>query len=306
MKFGYYPGCSLLGSSREYNESIQAIAPRLGWILADIPDWNCCGASAAHNLNHALSLSLPARVLALAEKEGLTEIMVPCAACFNRLTMAYHELSADKALRQQINTIIELDYQAKAHPINFIDVLERSLTADILKDIVPFKHKVACYYGCLMVRPARVLEPERGEDPMGLDRIMAKLGATPIDWAFKVECCGAGLSISRTETVAKLSNRILDDAVSRGAEAIIVACPMCHTNLDMRRKEIERLARRRYGLPVIYITQAIGLALGIEPKKLGLQRHFVPVTFPSADESVEKKVKSESTTSEVPTTASRE
>ena len=143
----------------------------------------------------------------------------------------------------------------------------------------PFARRVACYYGCLLVRPAGVVNFDRPEEPRSMDLLMTKIGATPIDWAFKTECCGAGFSVSRTDLVAKLSGLILDDAVARGAEAMIVACPMCHLNLDMRRPNIEKRSGKKYNIPVIYITQALGLAMGIAPKKLGLQRHKVAVRF---------------------------
>jgi heterodisulfide reductase subunit B len=114
-----------------------------------------------------------------------------------------------------------------------------------------------------------------------MDEVMQAIGAEPIDWAFKVECCGAGMTLARTELVAKLCARILDDAEGRGAEAVIAACPMCHANLDMRRGDIEKAAGRKFDIPVMYITQAIGLALGIDPGRLGLHRHMVPVVFKS-------------------------
>ncbi|HNX98140.1 MAG TPA: heterodisulfide reductase-related iron-sulfur binding cluster, partial [Candidatus Aminicenantes bacterium] len=151
----------------------------------------------------------------------------------------------------------------------------------------PFAHKVACYYGCMMVRPHKILGFDRPEDPESMDELMKKIGANPLDWAFKVECCGAGFSVSRTDLVAKLSGRILDDAVTRGAEALVVACPMCQSNLDMRRKAIDKYLGRETGIPVIYVTQAIGLALGIDERKLGLQRHFVPVRFAEAGSAAE-------------------
>ena len=120
---------------------------------------------------------------------------------------------------------------------------------------------------------------DRPEDPQSMEGIMKKIGATPLDWAFKVECCGAGFSVSRTDLVVKLSSKILDDAVRRNAEAIVVACPMCHSNLDMRRKKIHKFLKKKYSIPIIFITQAVGLAMGIKRKKLGLHRHLVPVIF---------------------------
>ncbi|KPK95670.1 heterodisulfide reductase subunit B [bacterium SM23_31] len=290
MRLGYFPGCSLLGTAREYDESLRAISHKTGIELFEIPDWNCCGASAAHCINHDLSLALPARILALAEKEKLEEILVPCAACFNRLDVVRHELISDEKLRQRISGIIEMDFQGNIKVINIIEALSR-IPSDGLKEQIlkPFQYTVACYYGCLLVRPPKIVNFDRAEDPQIMDDVMKKIGADTIDWAYKVECCGAGFSVSRTDIVAKLSGKIIKDAVQRGAEAIIVACPMCHSNLDMRRSEIERLEGRKYSIPVLYITQAIGLALGISNKKLGLHRHIVPVKLPLKVKTVVEK-----------------
>jgi heterodisulfide reductase subunit B len=283
MRIGYYPGCSLKGSSREYAESLLAVAPALDLELVEIEDWNCCGASAAHNLNHLLSLALPVRALATAEKQGLEEILVPCAACYSHLMTAYQTVLDDEAERKRIVNVIEMDIQGNARPLNILQVLEKAMTREINGRFTqPFDFKVACYYGCLLVRPPKLVNFDQAEDPQVMDQLMQKLGATPIDWAFKTECCGAGFSVPRTDLVAKMCGQILEDAVSRGAEAIIVACPMCHSNLDMRRSHIERLAKKKYGIPVLYITQAIGLAMGMDAKTLGLQRHIVKVNLPKA------------------------
>jgi heterodisulfide reductase subunit B len=280
MKLGFYPGCSMQGSSPEYNESLKAIIRRLNIPMEVIADWNCCGATAAHNLNKSLALALPARIIALAEQQGLEEILVPCAACYNRLCMVQHELQDKPGEMQKVNEEILLTYKGNIRILNILQFLDKYLVPSLNDKIAnPFKHKVACYYGCLLVRPQNILKAERYEDPQGMDTIMAKLGADPIDWAFKTDCCGAGLSVSRTDLVVKLSGEILEDASLRGAEAMIVACPMCHSNLDMRRKAINKLRKEPIDMPVIYITQAIGLAMGIDAKELGLKRHFVPANI---------------------------
>ena len=278
MKTGFYPGCSMKGSAREYSESLLAVAGALGRTLPEVPDWNCCGATAAHNLDHDLALALPARILAAAEKDGMDEVLVPCAACYSRLSVTRHELLENDALRRKISGMVEADYSGTARVLNIIEWL--AAVPDLESRVNhPFARKVACYYGCLLVRPAGVVKFDRPEEPQSMDLLMKKLGADPIDWAFKTECCGAGFSVSRTDLVARLSGLILEDAVARGAEAVIVACPMCHLNLDMRRPNIEKRAGRKFHIPVIYITQAVGLAMGLAPKKLGLQRHKVPVKF---------------------------
>jgi len=277
MKLGYFPGCSLESSAREYKESLQAIAPLLDLELCEVADWNCCGATAAHSVNRKLALALPARTLALAERAGFDELLVPCSACFSRLAATRRDLLADESLRQEITSIIELDYVGSTKVVSVVDVLSRALPTVRAKTIAPFAHKVACYYGCYLTRPASLTTCVRPEDPQEMEAIAAAAGATPVDWAFKVECCGAALSVSRTATVAELAGRIVADAAERGAEALVVACPLCHTNLDLRRPAIERHRGASYALPVLYITQLVGLALGLAGRTLGLHRHHVPV-----------------------------
>jgi heterodisulfide reductase subunit B2 len=278
MILGLYPGCSLKGSSRDYTESVLAISKAFDIELQEISDWNCCGATAAHNLNKELSLALPARILALAEKQGMQEIVVPCAACYSRLAITIHELEEHPELKKKISQAIGMEYKGTTEILNVIQMLDKYILPKVEGRIIkPFEHKVACYYGCLLVRPHQVLQFDREEDPQSMDVLMTKIGATSIDWAFKTECCGAGLSISRTDTVGRLSGNIIKDAVDSGAEAVIVACPMCHSNLDMRRPVINSFLAQNITIPVLYITQALGMALGIEKKELGIQRHYVPV-----------------------------
>lgn len=295
MKIGLYPGCSLEGSSREYAESLRAIAPHLGLELEEIEGWNCCGASSAHQLDHTLSLALPARILAQAEKQKFPELLVPCAACYNRLASTKNDLAYDTVTCSKVTDLINMPYTGATIVQNILEVLNLVLTPDVQKRLpVAFPHKVVCYYGCLLVRPAGVVHAERMEDPMQMDDLMKRIGATPLDWGMKTECCGASLSITRTDIVGKLCGNILEDATMRGAEAIIVACPMCHSNLDMRRKEIERVTGKKFSIPVVYITQAIGMALGLDAKSLGLHRHFVEVSVHGKNK-VQQNVSSPST-----------
>jgi len=280
MKIGIYPGCSLTGSARDYNESVFALAEAFGLKLEQVPDWNCCGATAAHNLNKDLSLALPARILSLAEQNGMDDIIVPCAACYNRLTVTKNELKKDPELKNRISELIEMNYSGTSRIINVVEWIDKYIVPELEGKIVkPFGHKVACYYGCLLVRPYKVLGYDRPEDPQSMDLVMTKIGATPVYYPYKTECCGAGFSISRTDIVADLSGKIIDDAESRGAEAIIVACPMCHSNLDMRRNDINKYWNKKFEIPVIFITQAVGLALGLSAEKVGLKRHFVDVNI---------------------------
>ncbi len=281
MKIGFYPGCSMKGGAREYQESVSALARVFDIELVEIPDWNCCGATAAHNLNKELSLSLPARIMALAEREGLTDIVVPCAACYNRLSLVQHELGADATLKSKVCSIIDLKYEGTTQILNIIQFIDKYITDKLEEKVVkPFNYNAACYYGCLLVRPHAILNFDRVEDPQSMDVLVTKAGGNAIDWAFKTECCGAGMSVSRTDTVARLSGEIMKDANDRKADFIIVACPMCHSNLDMRRPEINKYLGENITMPVLYISQVLGLAVGLDAKTLGLNRHMTEVIFP--------------------------
>lgn len=277
MRIGYYPGCSLQGSGKEYSDSLFAVAEKCGVQLEEVKDWNCCGASAAHSLNHDLAVALPARTLALAEKQGLEQILVPCAACFGRLATAQQELVSSEAMQTKISDYLEMPVKGSARILTVFEFLQEHIFPVADQHIVnKLNHKTACYYGCLLSRPKELTRLERPEDPMEMEQVMERTGATPIDWAFKTECCGAGLSVSRTDIVARLSAKIVEDAVSRGAESIVVACPMCQMNLDLRRPEINRQLGKKTDIPVLFVTQALGLSMGIEADKLGLNSHFVP------------------------------
>jgi len=290
MKIGLYPGCSLKGGSTEYQASVVALAKVFDIELVEIPDWNCCGATAAHNLSKELSLSLPARILALAEKAGLDDIVVPCAACYNRLSSTQHELAGNEQMVAKINARIDVPYHGTSHILNVIQFIEKYIADRLEEKIVkPFHYKTACYYGCLLVRPHAILQFDRVEDPQSMDKLVARAGGTVIDWAFKTECCGAGLSVSRTDTVARLSGKIIRDAADREAEVMVVACPMCHSNLDMRRPEINKYLKERIDMPVLYISQVLGLAVGLDAKTLGFNHHMTAVHLPAREDAQTQK-----------------
>lgn len=276
MKLGYYPGCSLEGTSKEYNDSLLAIAEKCGIELVEIKDWNCCGSSAAHNLNHELAIALPARPLALAEEQGFTEIVVPCAACYSRLAMSQFEINNNANFKTQIEGYLEKKLSSTLTILSAIDFLQKYIYPVADKYIInKLDQKFACYYGCLLTRPKEISTIERYEDPLLMEEAILKIGGKPVEWSFKTECCGAGFTISKTDFVAKLSGKILENAVANGADSIVVACPMCHSNLDMRRPDIKKQINKDIQIPVLFITQALGLSMGISAEKLGMNKHFV-------------------------------
>ncbi len=277
MRLAYYPGCSLDGTSIEYGMSTQEMAKLLGIDLWEIPDWNCCGASSAHQTNHLLAISLPARTLAIAEKEGL-DVLAPCAACYNRMRATESEVRASSKIRGQVEEAIGMPYQATQSTISVLELLADQYGLDNLASKVtnPLKGMTpACYYGCLLVRPVEITGFDDPEDPQSMDKIMQALGASPVDWSYKSECCGAGLGVTQTEICLEMTYKILKNAKEMGADSIVTACPICHLNLDMRQKTIEKKYQTEFNLPVYYVTELVAIACGAKPPTVGTNRHFV-------------------------------
>ncbi len=276
MRTGYFPGCSLHGTAREFDESLRAVASAIGVPLAEIEDWNCCGASSAHVTGHRLAVALPARNLALAEAQGLEQVLAPCAACYSRLAKARRAIQEDEALRREMPDILGRPFRNAVSVRNILEFLTDALPLiqpRIVRQLGGLR--LACYYGCLLVRPASITTSEDPEHPTAMEQIASACGATPVPWHMGLECCGGSLSVSRTGSVIRLGRAILDAARKAGAEALLVGCPMCHSNLDFRQRAMARDGQPP--LPVLYVTELVGLALGIEPGGLGLDRHFVSV-----------------------------
>jgi heterodisulfide reductase subunit B2 len=276
MNVGYYPGCSLHATAREYAESLKAIAAALDIKFDEVKDWACCGATAAHSTNHLLSVALPARTLMLAEKQKLDKVFAPCAACYNRLASARHAIAQDKNIAEQVQNILGQTFQNSVAVISIAQLLSE-MTSQIKEKCKSSlgNLKVACYYGCLLVRPPEICNFDDPEAPSSLENIAAAAGATPVKWDMALECCGGGFSLSRTASVVRLSRAILQSARSAGAQALVVACPMCHSNLDFRQQAINQRDNAVEPMPILFLSQLVGLGLGLDPARLGLERHFV-------------------------------
>jgi heterodisulfide reductase subunit B2 len=277
MNMGYYPGCSLTGTGREYDLSLRAVVARLGVELQEIRDWSCCGATSAHVTNHLLATALPARNLLLAHKQSMKEVMAPCAACYNRLLAAQQAIATSGEMKRKVEYVLEEEYREGVEVLNIVQFFER-IGADVIRSRVHTDLsglKVACYYGCLLVRPHALTGFDDAEHPTSMERLIEATGATSVDWNFKTECCGAAHSIARMDIVVDLSKKILDDARLHGADLVVVACPMCHSNLDMRQRNMRRKDATHKDVPVLYLSEFLGLALGCDPASLGLDLHFV-------------------------------
>ncbi len=278
MKYAYYPGCSLHSTAKEYDRSLCAVCEKVGIELEEVKNWICCGSTPAHTTSKLLSLALPLKNLAEIEKSGFNEVIVPCAACFSRFKIALHEIDNDPQLAMEMEGIIEHKFREGVKVHHPLDILSNNMGLGKLTELVKndlTRLKVVCYYGCLLTRPPKAMEFDNCEYPQSMDKILQALGVSTLDWSYKTDCCGASFALTRTEIVLKLSRDILEEAKSVGADAIVVACPMCHVNLDTRQEEIEEKYRVTYHLPIFYFTQLMGLAFDIPVEKLLLKRHLV-------------------------------
>jgi heterodisulfide reductase subunit B len=280
-QIGYYPGCSLHLMAAEYDHAIKAVAQKLNLELIEPAGWRCCGSSPAHRTDPDLALRLPMQNLALMEQMGLDEVMLPCAMCFNRFRTALYETAHEPALKSKIESDIDYHFKDTIVVRSLLDVLVNQIGLDKISEQVTRRLaglKVACYYGCLLTRPPKVTQAEQPEYPMMMDHLMSALGATPIEWGSKTVCCGASLSATRTEIALDLSARILADARAAGAEAVVVACPLCHANLDGRQQQILNAAapeNESGQIPIFYFTQLIALAFGLGEKAAALSKNMI-------------------------------
>ncbi|MEM5788209.1 MAG: CoB--CoM heterodisulfide reductase iron-sulfur subunit B family protein [Syntrophobacteraceae bacterium] len=273
-RYAYYPGCSGLGTSKEYDSSTRAVCSALGLDLVDIPDWSCCGSSPAHALDHSLSAALAARNLELVESQGLDVAITPCPSCLTNLKTSSHRMETEK-FREKVNLLLDTPYNGTVKSMSVLQVLIEQVGMEAIAARVsrPLKGlRLAPYYGCIMNRPPEVMEFDDPENPTAMDKILTALGAEVVPFPLKVECCGASYGVPRKDIVARLSGKLLSCARDLGADAMVVACPMCQMNLDLRQEQVGKAMGVQFSLPVIYITQAIGFALQLPAKNLGLNK----------------------------------
>jgi heterodisulfide reductase subunit B2 len=287
MRYAYYPGCSAESTARDMHQSTLAVAKALGIDLQEPRGWTCCGATAGHQTDRLLAVSLPAANLTKVQDMKL-DMVVNCAACYNRMKVANHEISAHPEIRKGVRDALDRDYDGSVKVRHLVEVLSEDVGLETIADALKRSLnglKVACYYGCLLVRPPGILKFDDPENPTCLDRLVTVMGGQSLDWPCKVECCGGGLSLSRTDVVVQLTESVLDMACRAGADCIAVSCPMCQVNLDLRQQDINQQTGKNYQMPIVYITQLLGLCLGISAHELGFNKLMVPAS------GVLKKVK---------------
>jgi len=280
-RIAYYPGCSLHSTSTEMDASFKVSAAALGVELSEIPGWECCGNTAAHSAGHVLATALPANELAKVRQDmGLDSVAVPCAACFSRFKATQRECDDDR-VRGEIARVIGRAVSTDVDVLNLIDVYRDVVGLDALRARVvrPFTGmRAAAYYGCLLTRPPKVTQAADHEYPTGMEDVIAATGAEPVEWGYKTDCCGASLALCEQDVVINLTRKVLVNARDCGAEVVVTACPLCQVNLDTRQADITaKLDPAWQPIPVLYLSQLVGMAIGIDGKSLGFNKHMVPV-----------------------------
>lgn len=268
--YSYYPGCSLHSTGLEYGLSTRAVFQHLELELIELPNWNCCGASSAHSLNHTLGIALPARNLAIAQESGL-DLVTPCAACFSRMKNADYALRTDLEMRAKIETVVGFQYTGQVAIRPGIAVLYEDCGIDQIQEMakVPLTGlRVVPYYGCLLVRPPHVTQFDDPDDPIVMTKLLRALGAEVMPWSYATDCCGAGLSLSRSDVVQNLVGRLVSGAREAHAQALVTACPLCQVNLEMRQTVESKI-------PAFYITELMGLAFGLPEARKWWSKHLV-------------------------------
>lgn len=275
MKFSYYPGCTLHSTAVEYDTSTKAVCRVLGIELVPIPGWACCGATSAHSVNELLAYALPAHTINNADQPA---IIAPCAACYNRLRYTDYALNGNVELRRRVEEVLGKPYKTGVAIRHLLDVIANDISIADIKNLVktPLTGlRVVCYYGCLLTRPRAVAAFDDMEEPRAMDRLMAACGAEVSDWPHRTLCCGAAFSLSRTDIVYRMTGKILAAAARAGADAVVVACPMCQSNLDLRQKKIRHDIKLPREIPCVYFTQLLGLAFNIPVKELAFDKLLV-------------------------------
>ena len=269
MKYSYYPGCVQHGTAVDYRRSVEAVFSRLGIELEELKNWNCCGA--LHVPDRNVRVALSARTLASAKALDLT---TPCNLCYSNLMRANAALE-DNAVKNKINEALAAKYEGNARVKHLLEVIVKDLGLEKLAQQVkiPLKIKAVPYYGCLLTRPENRFDSP--ENPKSLDNLIASLGAEPVKYYYKTKCCGGPILLTNEDLALSLAKDILTMAKDSGADCMVVTCPMCHLQLDAKQKAVESKYNLKLELPVVYFTQLIGLAMGLEPHELGLDRHLV-------------------------------
>jgi heterodisulfide reductase subunit B len=275
--YSYYPGCSAEATASPLGISVLPVAKALDIDLAELEDWNCCGSTPYNSVNKLEAGAMAARNLALAEKTGL-DLVTPCSNCYVVLASLNTNLKELPSFRENVNEALaagNLTYGGGVKVRHLAEVLYTDITPEGISSKVtrPLKGlKVAAYYGCQLVRPNGFDDPE---SPHSLDELVTSLGAEAVPWELKARCCGSSLIMPEPDVALGLINKLLKNAQARGAQCLVTPCPLCQINLDAYQSQVNSKFNTSYNLPVLFVTQLIGVALGLPAKELALEKNIV-------------------------------
>ena len=275
MKISYYPGCTLKTKARNLEDSALACMDALGLEYEELPRWNCCGAVYSLADDDLIHLIAPVRDLIRAKERGADTVMTLCSMCYNTLARANRLMAEDEEKRYTINQFMdeEPDYAGELRVVHMLDFLRDEYGWDKLKEKVKVPlagFKLAPYYGCTLTRPKEVAL-DTPDNPRVLQDFLSAIGAEPVEFSSSIECCGTYQALGNPDAALKLSHGILDDATTHGAEALVLACPLCDFNLGRRQDQILQKYENATEVPVYYFTQLLAVALGVAPEAVGLE-----------------------------------
>jgi heterodisulfide reductase subunit B len=277
-EYAYFPGCSLEKMAINYHQSAMETSRKLGIMLKELEDWNCCGATTYSHVDELLAHTLSARNIAMAEQAGL-DLVAPCSACYKNTYFTNKYLQEDPDLADHINYALEeddLNFTGSINVKHLMEVLVYDVGLEEIKSKVekPLEGlRVAPYYGCQILRPRK--NGEEVENPDFFESLLSAIGAEPVDYALKAYCCGGSLILTSREAALNMCRNLLHNAVDRGAAMIATVCPMCQINLECYQALVNQEYGTDFKMPIVYFTQLVGLALGIKPRKLGIGKELI-------------------------------
>lgn len=277
--YSYFPGCCMYEDSRAYDLSARAVAKVLDIDLAELEDWNCCGSTPYTVVDELSAFCCCARNLALAEKRGL-DLVAACSDCYLILNRTNQHFEEYPEVRRKIEEALAtggLEYHGTVKVRHILDVVANDISSADIKAKIKVDLsdlKVAPYYGCQVIRPKPSFDDV--EYPESMDRLIESLGAQVAPYPLKTRCCGGSLILSEEDVALGLIHKLLDNAMSNGADCVVTVCPFCHLNLDAYQGVANRKFKTNFRLPVLFFTQLMGIAFGIESKELGLRENIVP------------------------------
>jgi heterodisulfide reductase subunit B len=277
MKVSYFPGCTLNTTGKGFDIAVRAATKAVGLDLVELDEWNCCGATYPLIVDNMLELAAPAHVLVAAREEGST-LTTACTTCYNVLRRTNLFVQEHEEERERINAFIEAEYDGEVTVKDILHLLRDDVGFASIQDKVqkPLEGlAVASYYGCMVLRPPDEVAYDDPDHPQSLDDLMAALGATPVDYPHKNECCGAYLAVENPQVTREMVYTILKSARAAGAEAVVTNCPLCQFNLDKQQADLRTAYAGYRSMPVFYFSQLMGLALGLSIEDYGWQRHYI-------------------------------